>query len=74
MTLATFLDAAYVLQVRESVRLGIPLLDVLDRLESQTRRTPEREDAADSNEAAVARQNERSLAALQGMLGGVSKS
>lgn len=72
MTLVTFLDAAYALQVRESVRLGIPLLDVLDRLESQARRTPEPE-TVDPQEAAVARQNQRSMAALQGMLGGVKR-
>lgn len=76
MTLATFLDAAYAIQVREATRLGVPLLDVLDRLAWQRRQPRERlteESQEARQERLVAEQNARSLAALEGMMAGAKK-
>jgi hypothetical protein len=73
MGLATFLDAAYALQVREATRLGVPLLDVVEKLAWQRRQPKEKiaEEPAKRSEKAVADQNARSLAALEGMMSGV---
>jgi hypothetical protein len=73
MTLATFLDAAYALQLREAVRLGIPLLDALQRLESMGRRTIRYAEDGAAKVAAggsVEAMNEASLRKLKAMMAG----
>lgn len=76
MTVATFLDAAYALQVREATRLGVPLLDVIEKLKWQRRVTLDTldETVEARGDAQVAEQNARSLAALEGAMAGVRKS
>lgn len=75
MTLRSFLDAAYAIQVREANRLGIPLLDALERLRSMGQVTIGREERTPgtAEERATERQNARALANLERAMMGVSK-
>jgi len=69
MTLAMFLDAGYAIQVREMVRLGLPLVDALDKTRHQQAARPDDEERVKLPPAAA--RNDRSLQALQARMKGV---
>lgn len=71
MTLREFLDAAYAITVQEAVRLGVPLVDALERTASMAARSMHAEPRARVEPVEAA--NAQSLKALERMMGGVRR-
>jgi hypothetical protein len=70
MTLRRFLDVAYAILVEEYQRLGMNLMDALEKLENMKARTVKKDGvSAEPTEAEIARQNEASLRELNKMMG-----
>jgi hypothetical protein len=72
MTLRMFLDAAFALQIREANRMGMPLLDALERFSPMAAVSPQVEEQRDED-IAVERDNARSMAELERMMMGVRR-
>lgn len=68
MTLRNFLDATYALYVEELQRLGVNLIEALDRTASWRAHTVE--EGVDPDEAAVVRQNEAEFKKFKELMAG----
>lgn len=70
MTLSEWLDVAFAIHVNEAVRMGIPLVDALDKHADWSRINPAEDGDVPAGGATLAAQNERSLREFEAMMAG----